>query len=138
MKANARMFNLIAAFVFLMAVIYWFLSEDPSGATPLAFAGGLMFLIGYYLDFTDRRLPPQPEDVADAEIADGAGEMGFFSPFSWWPIAVAASVSLLVLGLIFGMWLVLGAAIMVLMTVTGLLFEYYVGHQPHRREAGSN
>ena len=37
-------------------------------------------------------LPPHrsaPEDNPDAEIYDGAGEYGFFSPHSWWPMPVA-------------------------------------------------
>ena len=35
---------------------------------------------------------PRPEDRMDGEIADGAGELGFFPPYSWWPLWCAAAL----------------------------------------------
>ena len=40
-----------------------------------------------------RRIDLRPEDYEDAEVSDGAGELGFFSPHSWWPILLSASVA---------------------------------------------
>ena len=63
--------------------------RSRSAPSALAFTAGLAFLVGYYLLFTgppDRRPARGP---TDAEIAEGAGELGFFSPHSWWPLAVA-------------------------------------------------
>ena len=45
-----------------------------------------------------RRIEPRPEDRPEAEIADGAGEMGFFSPGSYWPIGIALSAAIAGLG----------------------------------------
>lgn len=126
MRVNAIIFYIITAFFALATVLYWFTSKDPTGTTALAFSVALGFLIAYYLDFTSRRLPVQPEDRPDAEIADGAGEMGFFSPHSPWPIAMAASAAVMLLGFAFGWWLTIIGAGLFLGTSLGLVLEYYV------------
>ncbi len=70
----------------------------------------------------------RPVDRKDAEIADGAGELGFFSPASYWPIGIALAVATTALGLaFFYAWLILIAGAALLITIGGLLFEYYVG-----------
>lgn len=138
MKANSIVFSIVSGFLFLAGCIYWLMSQDPTGTTVIFFAFGLMFLIGYYLQFTSRRLPPQPQDQADADISDGAGELGFFSPFSWWPIVVALGAATLCLGLIFGMFLAVSGLLLLFGAVLGLMFEYYLGHQPHRADRASN
>ncbi|MSZ32711.1 MAG: cytochrome c oxidase subunit 4, partial [Actinobacteria bacterium] len=58
------------------------------------------------------------------EIADSAGEIGFFSPHSWWPLPVALSASALALGLIIGWWLVLLALGALIVSIMGLVLEY--------------
>src|SRR6202021_4115771 len=63
-------------------IVYWYTSYDPTGTTALALAVGLCLLIGFYLMFTGRRLPMRPEDDTEAEVSDGTGEIGFFSPHS--------------------------------------------------------
>ncbi|MEP6462051.1 MAG: cytochrome c oxidase subunit 4 [Frankiaceae bacterium] len=126
MKTNARIFYVITAFFFVAAIVYWFWSKDPTGTTALAFSVALGFLIGYYLDFTSRRIPLQPEDMPEAEIADGAGELGFFSPHSPWPIAMAASAAIMMLGFPFGWWLTIIGAGLFLGTSLGLVLEYHV------------
>ena len=67
-------------------IVYWYFSHDPTGTTALALAVGLAFLTGFYLLFTGRRLPLRPEDNPQGEIDEGTGELGFFSPHSWWPL----------------------------------------------------
>ena len=37
--------------------------------------------------------PDRPEDRSDGEIADGAGEQGFFPPYSWWPLFCASALA---------------------------------------------
>ncbi|HCP72267.1 MAG TPA: cytochrome C oxidase subunit IV, partial [Actinobacteria bacterium] len=58
------------------------------------------------------------------EIADSAGEIGFFSPHSWWPLPVALSASALALGLIIGWWLVLLALGALIVSIMGMVLEY--------------
>ncbi|MDK3255907.1 cytochrome c oxidase subunit 4 [Blastococcus capsensis] len=128
MKVEALIFNLIAVFCFVAAIVYGFWSLEPIGTTALALSGTLTLLIGGFFWFVSRRIDARPEDRKDAEIADGAGELGFFSPASYWPIGLALSVALTGLGAAFWYsWLLLMGGVAVVITVGGLLFEYYVG-----------
>ncbi|MCU1593242.1 MAG: hypothetical protein JWO12_634 [Frankiales bacterium] len=127
MKVEGLLFALLSLFLLTSAVVYWLLSGDPTGFTCLLLSGGFAFIVGYYVLFTARRMEARPEDREDAEIAEGAGEVGFFSPHSWWPILLAASFALTTIGLVFGPFLVLIGLVCVLIAVSGFLLEYYVG-----------
>ena len=127
MKVEGLLFALLAAFFLASGGIYWLLSRDPTGFALLILSGGFAFIIGYYVLFTARRMEARPEDREEAEIAEGAGEIGFFAPHSWWPIALAASFALTTIGLVFGPFLVLIGLVALLTATSGLLFEYYVG-----------
>ena len=80
---------------------------------------------------TARRIEPRPEDLKDAEIADGAGELGFFPPYSWWPLWCACCLALIVLGIIFGWWLFIIGCGLGIFALSGLIFEYYRGEHAH-------
>ena len=112
-------------------IVYWYLSYDPTGTTALALAVGLMLLVGFYVLFTGRRLPPRPEDDDAAEVADGAGEIGFFSPHSWWPFWLGLSGAVMFLGVAIGWWMVLIGLVSVIFATIGFVFEYYRGHFAH-------
>ena len=128
MKVEALIFNIIATFCIIAAVVYGFWSKEPIGTTALVLSGGLTGLIGGFFWFVSRRIDARPEDLKDAEIADGAGELGFFSPGSYWPFGLALSAALMGLALaFFYSWLIIIAAAALLITIGGLLFEYYVG-----------
>ena len=133
MKVEGWMFAGIAIFLGGAAAVYWYLSKDPTGATALALCAGLAFLIGYYLLFTTRRLVgPRPEDREDGEIADAAGEIGHFSPHSWWPLITAAAAAVAMIGLIFEPWLLVLGLAGCLFGGAGFLFEYAGDkHAPH-------
>ena len=128
MKVEALIFNLIAVFCIVAGVVYGVWSREPIGTTALILSAGLTGLIGGFIWFVSRRIDARPEDRKDAVIADGSGELGFFSPGSYWPVALAASVGLMGLALaFFYSWLILIATAALLITISGLLFEYYVG-----------
>ncbi len=132
MKVEGWLFAAGFFFFALSAVIYGVLSDGEAvGTVALAFTAGLAFLVGYYLLFTARRIDRRPEDIVDAEIADGAGELGFYSPHSWWPLAVAIGAALAFLGIVFGWWLFIIGAIGGGLAVIGLVFEYYRGEPAH-------
>ena len=59
---------------------------------------GLCLLTGFYLLFTGRRLPMRPEDDNEGEIVQGTGEIGFFSPHSWWPLWVGLAAAFTAVG----------------------------------------
>ena len=128
MKVEAAIFNIIALFCVLASVVYGFWAQEPIGTTALILSAGLTGLIGGFFWFISRRIDARPEDRKDAEIADGAGELGFFSPSSYWPFALAVCAALMGLALAFWYsWLIIIAGVGLLITIGGLLFEYYVG-----------
>lgn len=132
MKVEALIFNLIALFAIVAAVVYGLWSLEPIGTTALALSGGLLGLIGGFFWFVSRRIDSRPEDLKDAEIADGAGELGFFSPGSYWPFGLALSAALMGLALAFFYpWLIIMAGAALIITIGGLLFEYYSGQNAH-------
>jgi hypothetical protein len=112
-------------------IVYWYVSKEPTGATALALAVALALLIGFYLLFTGRRLPVRPEDNPEGEIAEGTGEIGFFSPHSWWPLWVGLAGAIMFLGFAIGWWLFLIGALLVFLAAIGFVFEYYRGHFAH-------
>jgi hypothetical protein len=127
MKVEGWLFVGCAAFFAVMDVIYWHYSKDPTGTTALALSVGLAFLTGFYLLFTGRRLPLRPEDNPAGEIAEGTGELGFFSPHSWWPLITGMSAAVAALGAAIGWWLFLIGMLFVLLSAIGFVFEYYRG-----------
>jgi Cytochrome c oxidase subunit IV len=131
MKVEGWLFVGCAAFFAIMDLIYWHFSKDPTGTTALALSVGLAFLTGFYLLFTGRRLPPRPEDRPEAEIAEGTGELGFFSPHSWWPLITGMSAAVAALGAAIGWWLFLIGMLFVLLSAIGFVFEYYRGQYAH-------
>ena len=131
MRVEAWIFGLNAAFFFLVTPIYWWMSEDWTGTSALVMTFGLTLLVTFYLGFTAKRMEPRPEDRVDAEVADGAGELGFFSPHSWWPLFCALAMVVCVLGVIFGWWMFIIGVGFGGVTLTGFIFEYYRGEHAH-------
>ena len=125
MKTSWILFLGLALFYVIMAVIYWQVGGEPVGITAIALSAGLSLIVGFYLWFTSRRLGNVlPEDNQLGEIADSAGEMGFFSPHSWWPLPVALSACTVGLGLIIGWWLVLIGVGSLIISIMGFVLEY--------------
>ena len=112
-------------------LVYWHFSHDPTGATALAVAVGLAFLTGFYVLFTGRRLPPLPQDEHEAEVYQGTGELGFFSPHSWWPLFLGLAAATAAVGAAIGWWLFLIGMLLVVLAAVGFVFEYYRGHYAH-------
>jgi hypothetical protein len=138
MKIEARLFLGIAGFCWLLSIAYaiWTKQDqghvEVAGLAALILSGGLCSIAGSFFWFVSRRIDPRPEDRNDAEIAEAAGELGFFSPGSYWPIGIAGAATVAGIGLaFFQWWLVIIGALAILVTVGGLLFEYYIGgHRP--------
>lgn len=128
MRVEARLFEFVTGFFFLSAIIYAIWAKEPVGTTALTLTGGLTLIIGTYFRFVARRVRMRPEDDPEAEISDGAGELGFFSPGSYWPIGLAFGIGLAGIGLAYYLlWLIVIATVVILLMVAGLVFEYHVG-----------
>ncbi|MGL6235175.1 MAG: cytochrome c oxidase subunit 4 [Segniliparus sp.] len=138
MKVEARLFEILTGFFFLMAVIYGIFTAysragmEWVGVTAITLTGGLTLITGTFLRFVARRIELRPEDRLDAEVAEGAGELGFFSPGSWWPILIAGSAAIVAVALAMDLfWLLAAGAVCILATVAGLVFEYHRGAEKH-------
>ncbi|MDN5757186.1 MAG: cytochrome c oxidase subunit 4 [Tomitella sp.] len=137
MKVEARIFELITVFFFLIAIVYGvFTALDDqiewAGLTAMVLASGLSLIIGTYFRFVARRLDTRPEDYEDAEVSDGSGDLGFFSPHSWWPILVAFSAGVFAIGFALWLpWLFIIAIVFLILAAAGLVFEYHLGPERH-------
>jgi len=139
MKNEARLFHVVMVFAFFVAVVYGVMTGvmtddgvEPIGTVALILTGGLTLLVGSYIRFVGRRIPARPEDNEEAEVSDGAGELGFFSAGSYWPFGLAACAALGGVALaFFQIWLLIFAFIGLLITIGGLVFEYHTGPSHH-------
>jgi hypothetical protein len=130
-RLEGIIFTILVVFFIIVTPIYWYLSEDPTGTTALVLTFGLSALVAFYLLYTSRKVYPRPEDRLDGEIEEMAGEYGFFSPHSWWPLACAGSGALVMLGLVFAWWLFIVGVALGAVALIGLIFEYYRGEFAH-------
>jgi hypothetical protein len=134
MTSEARLFGLVSVFLFIAAIVYGIWSKFAQhglewiGATALVLSGLLTTMCTLYFFVVSRRIDPRPEDNPDAELSDGAGEVGFFSPGSYWPFGLALAALVAGLGIVYWQTWLLGAGLLAVLGATGgLLFEYYTG-----------
>ena len=136
MKSEWRLFFLLSAFLFAAAIVYalWtYYSTSPHhaeviGIVALTLSGLLTTMCTLFFFTVSRRIDPRPEDNPDAEISDGAGEVGFFSPGSYWPLGLGLAALTAGIGLVYWMVWLLAVGVLALLGATGgLLFEYYTG-----------
>ncbi|MGW4243834.1 cytochrome c oxidase subunit 4 [Nocardia sp. NPDC004722] len=138
MKVEARIFELITVFFVIVAVVYGYFTGrsrtgvEWAGTTAIVLSAGLALIVATYFRFVARRLDLRPEDYEEAEIVDGAGDLGFFSPGSFWPILLAGAGSITALGFaFFQYWLIAIGVISILAAAAGLVFEYHLGPEKH-------
>ena len=138
MKAEAWIFGACTAFFVLVTPAYWFVTDggdsgaDWTGTSALTMTTLLAAMITVYLGFHAKKMDPRPEDRKDGEIADGAGELGFFPPYSWWPLWCGLTLAVMVFGVAAGAWwlFIIGCALGAI-ALSGLIFEYYRGEHAH-------
>ncbi|WP_120339746.1 cytochrome c oxidase subunit 4 [Cryobacterium soli] len=147
MGANIRLFWVLAGFFLVADIAYtvWNLIVNaqhvsagtiaPPGA-PVEWVGtvvlGLTCVLAAFIAFYLGRVHKAqggelPQDIMTANIDDDDPEMGFFSPFSWWPIILAASIATVFLGLAVGFWLCFIGAGVAVIALVGWTYEYYRG-----------
>ena len=125
MKASWKLFGGLSVFYVIMTVIYWQIGGEEVGIAGMLLSACLAGMVGFYVWFTQKRIGVTlPEDNLTAEISDGAGELGFYSPHSWWPLPVAMSACVFALGLIVGWWLSLIGLGALVISIIGMVTEY--------------
>ncbi|MFJ4504383.1 cytochrome c oxidase subunit 4 [Streptomyces sp. NPDC088864] len=127
MKIQGKMFLGLSVFMLVMAITYGVWSKEPVGTTALFLAFGLSIMVGFYLAFTARRVDAMAQDNKEADVADEAGEVGFFSPHSWQPLALAIGGAFAFMSVAFGWWLMYFSMPVILISIFGWVFEYYHG-----------
>ncbi|MCO8276049.1 cytochrome c oxidase subunit 4 [Actinoplanes sp. TRM 88003] len=134
MRTEYKIFAGVAVFLFGASIVYGIYTHEAVGqlewigTIALILSGLLCSMCGGFFWFVARRIDLRPEDREDGEIAEGAGEIGFFSPGSYWPFGIALSATIAGLGLVFWMWwLVAFGLILVIASSSAMIFEYYTG-----------
>ncbi|AYA26882.1 cytochrome c oxidase subunit 4 [Rhodococcus rhodochrous] len=138
MKIEAKLFEVVTVFFVLVAIVYGTftgLSDkgiEWAGLTAIVLSAGLTLIVGTYFRFVARRLDTRPEDYEDAEISDGAGDLGFFSAGSYWPILLAGAAAFAAIALAFYQpWMIVLAVALIIAAAAGLVFEYHIGPEKH-------
>ena len=134
MKTNAIILTVLGFFFLLADAAYWiwqFAAQHPIdwvGSLAILMTVALAWFPAYFLWKIDKSTNGVlPEDNLTADIDDGDGEVGFFSPWSWWPITLAGAITIFVLGIVIGQWLAVIGGILTLIAVIGWSFEYSRG-----------
>jgi hypothetical protein len=105
---------------------------DWTGTSALTMTTLLAAMVTLYLGFHAAKMEPRPEDRKDAEIADGAGELGFFPPYSWWPLWCGLTLAVIVFATAMGAWwLAIIGGTLGAIALSGWIFEYYRGEHAH-------
>lgn len=135
MKTNIVLLWVLTGYFAVLAVIYtgWAIIDTGEvewvGTLAISLSGILTVFIAFFLQVVRSNQGGElPEDRLDAEIDDGEAELGFFSPWSWWPIFLAAGAGAAILGLAVGVWVALYAVPLILIGLVGWTFEYYRGY----------
>ena len=137
MKTNYLLWLFLTGFYALVTAgyaLWWFLTNggwEPIGTAALAMLTFMSAFLGFYLWKTSNSQGIVPEDRADANIEDGESELGFFSPWSWWPLYLGIGCALVFASLAIGWWLTYFAVPLAVIGVVGYVFEHSRGHHAH-------
>lgn len=132
MKVQGKLFLWLSVFMLAVAIVYGVWSKEAAGTTALFMAFGLSVMIGFYLAFTARRMDSIAQDDKEAEVADEAGEVGFFAPHSWQPISLGIGGALAFLSVAIGWWLLYFSVPIILVGLYGWVFEFYRGENQNQ------
>ncbi|MBH1937730.1 cytochrome c oxidase subunit 4 [Streptomyces sp. AV19] len=124
MKPEAYLFAGVAAFFLVTDAVYIWLAREPAGAAALAVSFAMSSVIAFFCAVNHRRKGGRPEDRPDGEIAERAGRLDFFPPHSTHPAVTAVGMTLMSLGVVFGLWLFLIGLGVTGGGIFGMVFQY--------------
>lgn len=137
MKKESMAFLPIGLFFLVMTVVYYFLGRydggriEWAGILGFALSALMVFMIGGFMQITGAKMDERPEDRKEAEVVDGAGDVGFFPPSSIWPFCCAVVAGLVFLGPVFGWWLTIIGFGLGAWALMGWVYQYYKGDYSH-------
>lgn len=141
MRTNIVLWWILTVFFAVTCAVYtaWNILADTSvpwydaiewvGSTALLCGAVMAAMIAFYVQKVMQAQGGElPEDSLTADIDDGDPEVGEFSPWSWWPLVLASSAALGVIGLAVGDWMIPVAAGILVIALVGWVYEYYRGY----------
>ncbi|GAB2680155.1 cytochrome c oxidase subunit 4 [Thalassiella azotivora] len=133
MRITTAVFAGLTLFFLPVGIVYGWLTkfDEPVGFAALLLTGGMAGMVAVYTWMTTQRLETLSGDQPDAVIEDDAGEQGFFSPHSWWPLPLAFGASLVFLGVAIGWWIFFIGIGFSAVALIGWVYEYYRGAHAH-------
>ena len=123
MKTEWKLFAGAAGFFSLTGGVYWFVTYEHAGTTMLALAVAGLLMVAGWLFLWSRRVGSRPEDRPDASPDDGVEDIGYFPESSIWPFVIGCGAVVMAVALVFGVWLGLTGALIVLVGIVGYAFE---------------
>ncbi len=131
MKFERNVFGGLMLFFTIVAPVYWFTTYEIVGAVALLLTAMLFAFVVGYIAVIGRKIDMRPEDNPEGQIYEGAGELGFFPPQSIWPFWLALTITLTVLGPIFGWWISIVGFGLGMWALAGFVYEFYRGDYAH-------
>jgi len=138
MRFNSWLFWAIAGYFFIITIVYvvWGLFDkgyvEPAGTVALLLCAVFAALVAFYLTVHVRSsAEAAAQDRPDGTLEDDDPEMGFFSPWSWWPLIVGFACTVIFAGLAIGVWLAFIGGGLLLVSMVGWTYEYYRGNFAH-------
>lgn len=132
MFVETMVFAALIPFFLLIGVVYIVWSDfEPVGSVTILLLGGLCGIVALYLGATGRRIETRPEDDPGGRVEAAAGEIGEFAPHSWWPLVLGIGVAIVFAGVAIGWWICVVGAVVGVIGLVGLLFEFSAGQHRH-------
>ncbi|MGA4670332.1 cytochrome c oxidase subunit 4 [Propionibacteriaceae bacterium Y1923] len=131
MKASAKIFLFLLIYFIGVTALYYFMTGELVGTVALALSAVMCAIVFTYISIAAKGAGQIVSDDLDGEVYQGAGEMGFFPPKSIWPLWVALTIAVILLGPPLGWWLTLAGVGMGLWSLSGWVFEFYRGDYAH-------
>ncbi|AXH95597.1 cytochrome c oxidase subunit 4 [Ornithinimicrobium avium] len=131
MRTETKVFLALVPFFLLVGAIYaWQTTPTEwAGSIALILTGVMAGFVAWFFWLSGKTVDARPEDDLDGEISDQSGDYGHFAPYSWWPLFLGLSLTVLVMGIGVGWWLFVIAAPFVIWSVVGWALEYFHGEQ---------
>ena len=137
MRSNIIILLVMAAYFSIADIAYavwsvWYFGHlEVIGTAAMGLLVILSLFIAYYLWSGLKRAGTLPEDNLTGNIEDESGEVGFYSPWSWWPLMLGASGALAFASLAVGWWMFFIALPIAFVSIAGFVYEYSRGAHAH-------
>ncbi len=126
----------LGTFFGVIALVYWFWGYEDGGFLMLIGTTLLGIFPGSYYLWWSYHMKLQPDDDPEADMAEGAGDVGSFPPSSIWPFILGMGALFATLTFVFGLWMAPIAASLLISGAIGGTVESRRGGMVRRQHAG--